>query len=428
MNMGKTRGILCHLTSLPNQNLEDAKKFISLLSENNINSWQMLPITPPDNHNSPYASSSAFAGWEKLIQSPKEVSMKNNSYWLDDWALFCSIKSYYDNIPWTQWPIELRDRHPETLDEWREKTEYKSIILEQTKFQSGWEELHDFANKKDVSLIGDVPIFVAHDSADVWAHRHLFQLEKDGNPSLVSGVPPDYFSEDGQKWGTVLYDWEAHEKENYNWWRERINRMLNLFDIIRIDHFRGFHSAWAVPIEDNHAKNGYWQEGPGQKIIDEILEVAGSPNRIIAEDLGIIPKEVIELRQKNNLKGMAILQFGFDGDLTKNPHFPKNIKQDLVTYTGTHDNDTTKGWLETLDNELLSKIRSISDTNEIDVDTMIKLASSSNSELVIIPLQDILKLDSKSRMNTPGTVENNWKWKFLWSDSLVNRIKWFGTL
>ena len=426
--MGKKKGVLCHLTSLPNQNLEDAKKFIALLSENNVNAWQMLPITPPDNHNSPYASSSAFAGWDELITSNNHISAKEDSYWIDDWALFCSIKSHFNDIPWTQWPIELRDRHPDALAEWRGKAEYKSKILDQNKFQAGWDELHNFANKKNVSLIGDVPIFVAHDSADVWAHRHLFQLEDDGSPSLVSGVPPDYFSEDGQKWGTVLYQWDAHENENYKWWKERISRMLNLFDVIRIDHFRGFHSAWAIPIEDEHARNGFWQEGPGQKIIEEIIETAGSSNRIIAEDLGIIPQEVIELREKNKLKGMAILQFGFEGDLSKNPHFPKNIKQDLVVYTGTHDNDTTKGWLENLDQSSFSRIKNIADTEEINVDTIIKLALSSNSELVIIPLQDILKLDSESRMNTPGTIENNWKWKFLWNNSLNSRMHWFGTL
>ena len=426
--MGKKKGVLCHLTSLPNQNLEDAKKFIAILSENNVNAWQMLPITPPDNHNSPYASSSAFAGWDELITSNNQVSAKEDSYWIDDWALFCSIKSHFNDIPWTKWPIELRDRHPDALAEWREKAEYKSKILNQNKFQAGWDELHNFANKKNVSLIGDVPIFVAHDSADVWAHRHLFQLEDDGNPSLVSGVPPDYFSEDGQKWGTVLYQWDAHENENYKWWKERISRMLNLFDVIRIDHFRGFHSAWAIPIEDEHARNGFWQEGPGQKIIEEIIETAGSSNRIVAEDLGIIPQEVIELREKNKLKGMAILQFGFEGDLSKNPHFPKNIKQDLVVYTGTHDNDTTKGWLENLDQSSFSRIKNIADTEEINVDTIIKLALSSNSELVIIPLQDILRLDSESRMNTPGTIENNWKWKFLWNNSLNSRMHWFGTL
>ncbi len=426
--MGKKKGVLCHLTSLPNQNLEDAKKFIAILSENNVNAWQMLPITPPDNHNSPYASSSAFAGWDELITSNNQVSAKEDSYWIDDWALFCSIKSHFNDIPWTKWPIELRDRHPDALAEWRGKAEYKSKILNQNKFQAGWDELHNFANKKNVSLIGDVPIFVAHDSADVWAHRHLFQLEDDGNPSLVSGVPPDYFSEDGQKWGTVLYQWDAHENENYKWWKERISRMLNLFDVIRIDHFRGFHSAWAIPIEDEHARNGFWQEGPGQKIIEEIIETAGSSNRIIAEDLGIIPQEVIELREKNKLKGMAILQFGFEGDLSKNPHFPKNIKPDLVVYTGTHDNDTTKSWLENLDQNSFSRIKNIADTEEINVDTIIKLALSSNSELVIIPLQDILKLDSKSRMNTPGTIENNWKWKFLWNNSLNSRMHWFGTL
>ena len=314
---------------------------------------------------------------------------KRQSYWLDDWALFCSIKSHFNNIPWTEWPIELRDRHPKVLDEWRGKTEYKSIILEQTKFQSGWEEIHDFANKKNVSLIGDVPIFVAHDSADVWAHRHLFQLEKDGNPSLVSGVPPDYFSEDGQKWGTVLYDWEAHEKENYNWWRERINRMLSLFDIIRIDHFRGFHSAWAVPRTAEDGVIGEWQDGPKDALIQQLVSIAGDESRIIAEDLGIIPQEVVDLRLRFNLRGMAILQFGFGEDYQQSPHHPDNITDMQVVYTGTHDNDTLLGWWQSAEAAITTNVRSIIGDSVDIVGSLIEVAKNCSAPLCIIPLQEI---------------------------------------
>tara|TARA_A100001037_G_scaffold306473_1_gene351784 strand:+ start:1859 stop:3013 length:1155 start_codon:yes stop_codon:yes gene_type:complete len=374
----------------------------------------MLPITPPDYYDSPYASSSAFAGWTELVKSTKQISMDNESYWLEDWALFCTIKQHHQNQPWTDWPIELRDRHPEALEEWRAKIEPE--LLKQMSFQAGWNELHNYATDKGISLVGDVPIFVAHDSADVWAHRHLFQLEEDGQPSFVAGVPPDYFSEDGQRWGTVLYRWESHRIDNYKWWRERIARVLRLFDKVRIDHFRGFHSAWAIPTQDEHARNGFWQEGPGDEILQQLIEEAGGSTKIIAEDLGIIPSEVIELRKRHQLNGMAVLQFGFDGNITSNPHYPPNIENDLVVYTGTHDNNTTRGWLNNLGDESINTICKLVGSKDIDVSTIINLALGTRAELVIIPLQDILNLDSNARMNTPGTDSGNWSWAFTWDD------------
>ncbi len=389
-------------------------RFVDYLSSTNISIWQMLPITPPDFYGSPYASSSAFAGCESLIAGGEDISMEEESYWLEDWALFKTIREAHENKPWTDWPVELRDRHPEAMENWRKKIHPE--IINQTKFQYNWLELKKYANERQVSLIGDVPIFVAHDSADVWAHPHLFQLEKDGHPSLVAGVPPDYFSEDGQRWGTVLYRWEEHHAEDFKWWRERMSRMTKLFDVVRIDHFRGFHSAWAIPVEDDNARNGFWQEGPEDEIIKHIIDEVGDSSKIIAEDLGIIPSEVVDLRKRYNLKGMAVLQFGFDGNLTSNPHYPPNIKGDLVAYTGTHDNDTTRGWLNSLNEDTLTNVKKLIKREEIIVKDIIQQALSSKSEMVIIPVQDLLNIDSSGRMNIPGVAEGNWKWSFDWKD------------
>jgi len=412
--MRRKVGVLCHITSLPLSNTESGKQFVDFLESADISAWQMLPITPPDFYGSPYASSSAFAGWDNLVGNCSDISMDEESYWLEDWALFSTIRAAHENRPWTEWPIELRDRHPDAMAEWKEKIGPE--ISNQMRFQSGWLELRNYANERGVSLIGDIPIFVAHDSADVWAHPHLFQLEQDGQPSYVAGVPPDYFSEDGQRWGTVLYRWDEHHAEDYRWWRERMSRMLRLFDIVRIDHFRGFHSAWAIPVEDENARNGFWQEGPGDAILKQIIDEVGDASKIIAEDLGIIPPEVIELRKRHHLDGMAVLQFGFDGNLSANSHYPPNIKEDMVVYTGTHDNDTTKGWLNSLNEDSLSIIQKLANSNNIVVNDMIQLALNTNAEMVVIPLQDLLNLGSNARMNTPGVAEGNWKWNFEWED------------
>jgi len=412
--MRRKVGVLCHITSLPLSNVESGKQFVDFLESTDISSWQMLPITPPDFYGSPYASSSAFAGWDCLVENGNKISMEEEPYWLEDWALFSTIRAAHENRPWTEWPIELRDRHPDAMAEWRMKIDQE--LSNQMRFQSGWLELRNYANERGISLIGDVPIFVAHDSADVWAHPHLFQLEQDGQPSYVAGVPPDYFSEDGQRWGTVLYRWDEHDAEDYKWWRERMARMLRLFDTVRIDHFRGFHSAWAIPVEDENARNGFWQDGPGDEILKHIIDEVGDASKIIAEDLGIIPPEVIELRKRFHLDGMAVLQFGFDGNLSSNPHYPPNIKEDLVVYTGTHDNDTTKGWLNNLNEEPLSLIQELVNKENIDVNDIIQLALTSDAGMVVIPLQDLLGLGSNARMNSPGIAEGNWQWSFEWED------------
>ena len=403
--MAQHTGVLCHITSLPN-GLVDAEKFIDFVVDYGASAWQVLPITPPDEHGSPYASPSAFAAWDSLGKS-KAQDMAEESYWLDDWLLFETLKIKFDGKPWHEWPIEYRDRHSSALDSIT--TDYTA----QAQFMGRWKEVREYAKSKNVSLIGDLPIFVSHDSADVWAHRELFLLDEKGMPQVVAGVPPDYFSKKGQKWGTVLYDWDAHRKENWSWWKQRMARMMRLFDIVRIDHFRGIHSAWAIPVKHKTARKGKWLEGPKDELIEALIEVCGRHECIIAEDLGIIPKEVTELRRRHNLEGMSVLQFAFDDDNKDNPHKPENITFDRVVYTGTHDNNTTKGWWN---NKKRKRLEPYMETGESVCQTMIRLAKESPARMAIIPIQDIMELGSEARMNTPGVAHGNWQWKFSWDE------------
>ena len=417
MPMSKGRGVLCHITSLPSGDISSGPRFVDWLSKEGFDVWQILPLTPPDRFGSPYASPSAFAGWPRLNHEKGIGDLSEESYWLEDWALYSAIKNSQNGLPWYEWPVELRDRYPEAMTSWRKQISVH--IEDQEQFQSSWNQLKDYANSNNIQIIGDCPIFVSHDSADVWAHRELFLLDENGLPEYVAGVPPDYFSEDGQRWGTVLYDWSAHEKENWTWWKERIKRMLRLYDNVRIDHFRGFHSSWAIPRDDEHARNGFWQDGPKDKLLEALLECTTAPNQIIAEDLGIIPQEVINLRKRYQLHGMAVLQFGFEGDVNKNPHHPRNIASDQVVYTGTHDNDTTIGWYNEASTEVKSNLSNMAQEGEKPLQTMLRLAQSTNADTCIIPIQDLLELDSESRMNAPGTIEGNWQWRFDWTDLLV---------
>ena len=412
--MGKEVGILCHLTSLPNGKISDGDKFLQYLKDNNYSKWQFLPLTPPDKHKSPYASPSAFAGHYGICSGDVIGDLSDEDYWLEDWALFATITEHYPGKNWTQWPEELRNRDPDALAKWREKISPE--IRRQGIFQHEWLLMKDKASKMGIDLIGDLPIFISHHSADVWANPELFQLDENGLPTVVAGVPPDYFSETGQKWNTVLYNWAEHEKTNWRWWKERMARMLRLFDVVRIDHFRGFHSAWAVPREAEDGVIGQWQEAPKEKIVKALVDVAGDESRIIAEDLGIIPQEVIDLRLQFNLRGMAILQFGFGKDCDKSPHHPSNINSMQIVYTGTHDNDTLLGWWESSNDVIKANVRSIIGDSEDVVGSMINVAKECAAPMCIIPLQDILRLDSSGRMNVPGVEQGNWLWRFAWSD------------
>mgnify|MGYP000567834537 CR=1 FL=1 len=412
--MSSEFGVLCHITSLPNSKISDGVEFIHYLQQNGYSKWQFLPLTPPDKHGSPYASPSAFAGHYDLCEGEVVTELQGEEYWLEDWALFATISEHYPGKNWTEWPAKLRDRDPDEIDKWRSKI--SNEITKQGIFEHEWLALKQMANLNDIELVGDLPIFVSHHSADVWAHRKLFQLDENGLPTVVAGVPPDYFSETGQKWNTVLYNWDEHEKDDWRWWRMRMTRMLKLYDVVRIDHFRGFHSAWAVPREAENGIIGQWQDGPKEKIIEQLVKVAVNENRIIAEDLGIIPQEVVDLRLKYNLRGMAIMQFGFDDGYLESPHYPNNINSMQVIYTGTHDNDTTLGWWNNIDNSSKQRVLQLTGKTKDIVGSMITLAGNSKACLCIIPLQDILRLDSSGRMNIPGVEQGNWQWKFSWSD------------
>ena len=414
MEMGHQSGILCHLTSLPSQTLSEGHRFVDWLRENGFSFWQMLPLTPPDKYRSPYASPSAFAGWSNLAESEQNFPMEEDAYWLKDWALFCAIKEDQDGKPWYEWPEPLKNRNPEALAEFDNLLE--SYILQQQAFAAEWNALRAHANNNDVKMIGDVPIFIAHDSADVWAHRELFQLDEDGYPTYIAGVPPDYFSETGQVWETVLYDWKAHEQDNWRWWEERMRRMFRMYDIVRIDHFRGFHSNWAIPYPEEVATNGHWQKGPEDKLFDHIMTLVESPDQIIAEDLGIIPEEVIEFRRRHKLRGMSVLQFGFTDDINTNPHHPNNICEDQIVYTGTHDNNTAEGWFASALEDEQEHVRCLALEGETTSQTLIRLAQSTASPISIIPLQDYLGLGEEARMNVPGQKGKNWSWKFTWQD------------
>ena len=409
----KGKGVLCHLTSLPNPSLNDALRFLRWLHDHGYNAWQMLPITPPDEHGSPYASPTAFATWPELMRGDSAEPMGEDDYWLEDWGLYAAIKEAHEHRPWYRWPEPLRDRHPEAMEAYRDRA--KHHVHEQRLVQHAWGRLTVAADELGVSLIGDVPMFVSHDSADVWAHRQLFQLNPAGMPDVVAGVPPDYFSEGGQKWGTVLYDWNAHRKEGWRWWKERMRRMLRLFDVVRFDHFRGIHSNWAGPVEDDDARNGRWQDGPADELLNALREVTTRPDQILAEDLGIVPPEVVEMRRRFDLSGMAVLHFGFGGE-ANNPHHPSAIGSDQVVYTGTHDNDTTLGWWETLDRKTKARVCELLNDEESPHEGLIRMALESRGPMAGIPRQDVLGLDGSARMNTPGTHTGNWKWSFAWSD------------
>ena len=417
-------GILCHITSLPSGKLgPDAFTFIDLIAEAGISVWQVLPLTPPDEHRSPYASTSAFAGWVKLCDPSFEYDpdhelisdwLSVNAHWAWDWGLYDVLKEIHDEKPWFEWPEPLRNRHPEAIEEAMQThmPRIRGRIVNQVRFQRDWMILRHYAEQKGVKLFGDLPIFVAKDSVDVWVRPHLFHHD------VVAGVPPDYCSEDGQRWGTMMYNWDAHREDEWTWWRMRMARMCGLFDMVRIDHFRGFESAWAIPVGDETARNGQWMNGPGDDILQAIIDVSGD-TLIVAEDLGIIPESVTELRKRHNLPGMSVLHFGFDDENEDNPHRPANLSKDRVVYTGTHDNDTTMGWWESASSERKVRIGEVGLAGENACDTLIRLAMESQAPLAIVPIQDVLQLGTKSRMNTPGKATGNWSWKFEWPELLA---------
>jgi len=481
MRLPRGSGVLLHPTSLPGGHGigdlgSEAHAFVDFLASTGQRWWQTLPLGPTGFGNSPYQSHSSFAGNPLLIDldnlikrgwfAPEtrlddaslpvdhvdfdavtvlkmgvvrqafkrfktqgktphfEEFISANRVWLDDYVFYQALKDVHGGLPWFEWEPELVARDPSACQRWREGVaegiRYHEFV--QYVFEIQWQELRAACREKGILLIGDLPIFVAHDSADVWANPELFHLDQGGQPMVVAGVPPDYFSETGQLWGNPLYRWEAHAADDYSWWVARLGFLLSRVDVVRIDHFRGFEAYWEIPAGSQTAAPGRWVEGPGRTFFAALHRRLGSLP-LIAEDLGLITPGVGALRDELGLPGMRVLQFGFGRDAGMEEMLPHRFVHHCVVYTGTHDNDTTRGWFTS------TEVATTQSRDEIQAERafarrylhtsgeeihwdMIRLAFGSVADTAIIPLQDILGLDSRARMNLPGTSEGNWKWRF----------------
>jgi 4-alpha-glucanotransferase len=467
-------GILLHPTSLPGSSDHgdlghQAYRFIEFLSAAGISMWQMLPLGPTHEDGSPYQCLSVHAGNPLLIsldwlvdrgwlatdsikgklysarmrmaaieeafanfcnmrpmQAEFQAFLQEHSEWLQDYALFMAIRKQQGDFGWISWPLSLRDRDPAALDKARKALQksIEQIYFEQFVFFQQWHELKRYAHQHGVLLFGDMPIFVAHDSAEVWAHRQYFTVDEHGNSITVAGVPPDYFSATGQRWGNPLYHWSVMQADGFHWWEQRMRTQLSLFDIVRIDHFRGFEAYWEIPATAETAIDGRWVRAPGEELLDKLHEVF-SPLPLIAEDLGTITEEVEQLRKRFEIPGMKILQFAFDGG-PANPYLPHNFEEYCVAYTGTHDNDTTLSWFQSLPVELQNHVRDyLGHSEEAMPWPMIRAVLASVARLCILPMQDLMGLGEGNRMNTPGTLKNNWAWRFHWEqvpDGLTSKV------
>ena len=476
MPFPRSCGILLHPTSFPSRygigDLgREAYQFVDFLVESGQQLWQILPLGPTGYGNSPYMSFSALAGnplllspdvlLEKGLLTPEDIQdipqfpldkvdfekvitwkmpilrqaarnfnqntntfkyhqfegfCNGNSFWLEDYALFMAILDTQGGKPWTEWPDELRNRVWNALKQISFQLAEEIFIQKflQFEFLQQWTDLRRYTNELNISIIGDIPIYVAHNSADVWANPQLFRLNSQtGQPEEMAGVPPDYFSATGQLWGNPIYNWEQLQETDFEWWVRRVKGTLALVDIIRIDHFRGLESYWSVPGGETTAVNGCWIKAPGLALFNKIREKLGVLP-IMAEDLGEIDQDVIDLRDHFQFPGMNILHFAFGSD-SQNPYLPFNINHNSVVYTGTHDNNTTVGWYYDNTSEYgqkhLSEYIGTHSSHGVAWD-LIRLALSSVSNQAIIPLQDIFSLGSDARMNTPGLAEGNWGWRY----------------
>ncbi|MFN3543873.1 MAG: 4-alpha-glucanotransferase [Thiobacillus sp.] len=425
MNLDARRaGVLLHPTSLPSGTLADAERWLDFLHAGGFGVWQMLPLGVPLAGLSPYQCASAFAVHPRLFP-PGPVDLDGfaawrarQAHWLFDFARFMILREAHDLAPWTTWPVPLRDREPRALAAFDAAyaDALRAVQVEQYRAAMAWQRIRAQAATRGIRLFGDMPIFVAHDSADVWAHRELFLLDETGQPTVVAGVPPDYFSETGQRWGNPHYNWAAMQADGFLWWRRRLAAHFEWFDLVRIDHFRGLAAAWAIPAAESTAVNGHWVEAPGDALLQAIADDLGALP-LVAEDLGIITPDVTALRHRFGLPGMAVLQFAFDHH-ADNPHKPENVHPDTVYYTGTHDNDTTRGWWDTLSDDARGQVMAQLGVTEREAvpEAMIDTVLASAASLAILPLQDALGLGSAARMNTPGTATGNWTWRFAWRD------------
>jgi 4-alpha-glucanotransferase len=486
MKFKRSSGILLHPTSLPGRfgigDLGDeAYGFVDWLAGAGQVFWQIMPLGPTGYGDSPYSSLSAFAGNTNLVSPEKlveagllsEADVQNTNdlpdervdygkviaykrvllekafqsfkermetdealqrdywqflefafVWINDYALFGALRDENGGTEWPKWDAGLAKREPSAIDEARRRLseQIEAHKFFQYVFFSQWLKLKRYANERGVRIIGDMPIFVAHDSADVWSQPSLFKLDEGGSPTFVAGVPPDAFSETGQLWGNPIYDWERMRQSGFRWWTERVSATLKIVDVVRLDHFRGFAAFWEVPAGHETAEHGRWTEAPGRELFNALKASMGSDLPIIAEDLGTITPDVHLLRDEFGFPGMRVLQFAFGGD-PHDTHLPHEYTQNTVAYTGTHDNDTTVGWFEARseeaagDDESLKRERARclkyldTDGSEINWD-FIRAAQMSVAAIAIAPLQDVLGLSTQARMNTPASAEGNWGWRF----------------
>jgi 4-alpha-glucanotransferase len=472
-NPNRSAGLLLHPTSLPGPyGIGDlgpsAYAWVDALAQARQRWWQILPLGPTGYGDSPYQAFSAFAGnpllvspqylredglidsrdlegtqfpanrvdfgpviswknrllaraWQNFqagrgqgLKGPFEAFVQQNAAWLNDFALFMALKDAHEGRGWQEWSVDARRRDPNYLRQARGRLG-DSVGLHQFRqflFFRQWQALRDYARRRDIRIIGDIPIFVSADSADVWANPELFQLDAERRPRVVAGVPPDYFSSTGQLWGNPLYDWEALRRTRFAWWVARFRGLMQQVDLVRLDHFRGFEAYWEVPAGRPNAIDGRWVQAPGRELLTTLrAELGGLP--IIAEDLGVITPEVAALRDDFGLPGMRVLQFAF-ADTAKNQFLPHNYERNTVVYTGTHDNDTTVGWYASASDMEKDHVRRYLARDGRDVAwDFVRLAWSSVADYAITPLQDVLNLGTEARMNFPGRPQGNWSWRFL---------------
>ena len=479
-------GILLHPSCLPGGTYcgtfgDSVKEWLEMLSVYKISTWQFLPLSPTDSKGSPYNSPSSFAlnPWfldiNELIKSEyiRDLSQakillldqeKSNYFefkianelsnligkllieswdiqtdykkkdfviwceensWVDDYAVFMSLKEHFQYLPWWNWPKEFKNKNEQAINKWKKKSA-NSILTQkliQWHLNRQWIKIKKFAELKSIKLIGDLPFYVSRDSVDVWSNKSLFSISNDGDLFFQSGVPPDYFSSTGQLWGTPVYSWAKHKESNFDWWKKRFKRQFELVDFLRLDHFRALASFWRIEGKANNAIHGDWIDSPGEELLESIEEFLNLGNLpIIAEDLGIINQEVINLRKQFGFPGMKILQFAFDGN-EDNPYLPKNIEDDnWVVYTGTHDNSTTISWWNNLEDNIRVNILNKYDLSKDPSWKLIELGMQTKAKLFVAPFQDILCLDDTCRLNKPGTIENNWKWKINTSISEIKPV------
>jgi 4-alpha-glucanotransferase len=412
-------GVLLHLSSLDAPLGRGGRVFIDWLAHAGFSVWQVLPLGPTGTAGSPYWVRSDSAGNPAFIDAAERPAPAGAAYaaflqasqsWLADYAAFEVLSAAQAGAPWWQWPLEYRDRNPTALE--RLRTEYAAEIAhrqaEQFAFAVQWQQLRSYAHARGVRLLGDVPFYVAPDSAEVWTQRAQFQLDDAGMPRAIAGVPPDYFSALGQLWGNPLYDWTRMRQDGFEFWRARVRRQLERVDVLRIDHFRALAAHWAVPAGAADARGGVWRRTPGRALL-KALQQEFSYLPLVAEDLGLITPDVEALRRRFHLPGMRVLQFAFDGD-PANPHLPHMHRHNSVVYTGTHDNDTTVGWFATLDSPTQQRVAAYLGSNSMP-QALIRAACASVAQLAVVPMQDLLGLDTHARFNTPGTVQGNWSWR-----------------